>query len=282
MKQGALFSYSRFNANGVISGKDMDKKQLHQAGIIIIGDEILSGRREDKHLKHVAGFFGGIGIELKWAYCLGDDRSMLADHFRRIAAAGDVCFSFGGIGATPDDLTRQAVADAHDVALVRHPEAVRLLENKFGRDAYPNRIKMAEIPEGATLVPNDYNDIPGFSVGDIHCLPGFPEMAWQMMDWVVRQCYVLPSKKTDVFESLVVEGVLESVLVPVLESIQQAHFGLKVSSLPRFPADGKRLIELGLRGEKRTVVETLNQLKEEIENMGYRCQPGTIDSGDIK
>lgn len=245
---------------------------------MIIGDEILLGRRKDKHLNHVTDYFSDAGIELQWAYYLGDDRSLLADHFRRISISRDVCFSFGGIGATPDDLTRHAVADAHSVPLVRHPEAVLLLEKKFGSEAYPNRIKMAELPEGATLIPNDYNDIPGFSVGDIHCLPGFPEMAWQMMDWVLRKLYELPDDTATVSESLVVEGVHESVLVPVLEETQQEHPELRISSLPRFPADGRRLIELGLRGDKQAVGATMNKLEEEIGTMGYRCRRGTIDS----
>ena len=256
----------------------MEKKRLKEAGIVIVGDEILSGRRKDRHLSHVSGFFSSRGLELKWAFYLGDERSMLADQFRRISASGEVCFSFGGIGATPDDLTRQAVADAHDVALVRHPEAVSLLENKFGQEAYPNRIKMAEFPEGAKLIPNEYNDIPGFSVGDIHCLPGFPEMAWQMLDWVVRKRYLVVEHGMAVLESLVVEGALESVLVPVLESCQRAHPELKISSLPRFPADGRRLIELGVKGKQETVASVLATLAEEIREMGYPCSLGDIDS----
>ena len=257
---------------------DMEKRHLREAGIIVIGDEILFGRRKDKHLRHVTGFLGGKGIDLKWAYYLGDDRSMLADHFKRIAISRDVCFSFGGIGATPDDRTRQAVADAHDVTLVRHPEAVRLLELKFGTEAYPNRIKMAELPEGATLIPNDYNTIPGFSVGDIHCLPGFPEMAWQMMDWVLQSLYELPECIATVSRSVVVEGAHESVLVPVLEKSQKLHPELKISSLPRFPAGGRRLIELGVRGDRSVVDITLDQLEEEIGKMGYQCTRGTIGS----
>ena len=98
-------------------------------------------------------------------------------------------FSFGGIGATPDDHTRQAAAAALGVPLERHPEAVAEIEARFGADAYPHRVLMAEFPAGASIIPNPFNRIAAFSVRDHHFLPGFPQMAWPMLDWVLATHY---------------------------------------------------------------------------------------------
>lgn len=244
------------------------KKCLPAAGLVIIGDEILSGRRADKHFDYGIDYFSQRGVEIAWTYYLQDSLPSLVSHFKMIKRSGDICFSFGGIGATPDDLTRQAMAEAHGVKLVRHPEAVALLENKFGADTYPNRIKMAELPEGACLIPNDYNNIPGFFVGTIHCLPGFPEMARPMMDWVVTNNYSLPKGDRGAFESLLVCDVYESQLVPLLEAVQKQFPDIKLSSLPHMMVDGQRQIELGVRGEKGRAEEVMQVVKNELVQMG--------------
>lgn len=244
------------------------KKVLTEVGLLIIGDEILSGRRNDKHFDYGIKYFSNLGIGIKWGYYIADEQPSLVHHFKMISATQDVCFSFGGIGATPDDLTRQSIAEAHDLEMVRHPEAVKLIEGKFGAEAYPNRIKMAELPKGVDLIPNDYNDIPGFSVGDIHCLPGFSEMARPMMDWVVRNRYIKPNTSEQFFFSFIVSDIHESQLVPVLEVLQNEYPEVKLSSLPRFPVDGKRQIELGAKGEKGQVVVVIEMLKEKLRGIG--------------
>lgn len=246
------------------------KEPLQAAGLLIIGDELLQGRRSDKHLPHVLKYFQELGIELDWVYYLGDDGDRLVEHFRSIRLRDDVCFSFGGIGATPDDRTRHAVAVAHDVEVVRHPEAVRLIENQFGDGAYPNRIKMAELPEGAELIPNRFNNIPGFSLGRIHCLPGFPEMAWDMMQWVVQNCYDVSQNPENHFTSFLVFGARESELIPLLEKAQQDFPDLQLSSLPRFLAKDSFQVEIGARGEMTRVDEAVAFMKNWVIERGFK------------
>ncbi len=245
------------------------KKAMTKAGLVIIGDELLQGRRVDKHFPHVRGYMDELGVDISWVYWLGDETDLLIEHFQAIKQRGDVCFSFGGIGATPDDLTRQAMAEAHSVSIVPHPEAVRLIENQFGEGAYPNRILMAQLPAGAELIPNQFNNIPGFSMGEIYCLPGFPEMAWSMMQWVVQTYYDVSQNPENFFQSFVVPGARESELIRLLEDTQQRFPNVKLSSLPRFPKAGGWQVELGVRGSERTVLQVEEILKSELLNRGY-------------
>lgn len=246
------------------------KQIVNKVGLLIIGDEILLGRRVDKHFTHALGYFKDLGVDINWIYYVGDDALQLKAHLKLIRDRGDVCFCFGGIGATPDDLTRQAMADAHDLNLVRHPDAVKLIESQFGDSAYPNRILMADLPEKAELIPNEFNTIPGFSVGTIYCLPGFPEMAWPMMDWVMKT-HLEWQKHPDHFsKSLMVLDARESELIPLLEMGQKQYSDVKISSLPRFPVEGEWRIELGARGVEHQVTEVIDMLRAEIVKMGFR------------
>jgi molybdopterin-biosynthesis enzyme MoeA-like protein len=127
-------------------------------GIYIIGDEILSGKREDKHLTQAIQILKARGLMLAWAEYLGDDPARMIASFKRSFNSTDIVFSFGGIGATPDDYTRQAAAYALDVPIVRHKEAVAEIEAQFGDGAYPKRVIMADFPRGAGLIPNPVID----------------------------------------------------------------------------------------------------------------------------
>jgi molybdopterin-biosynthesis enzyme MoeA-like protein len=245
------------------------KKRLTKVGLLIIGDEILQGRRVDKHFPHVRDYLSELGVDVAWVYWIGDDADLLVEHFEAIRRRGDTCFSFGGIGATPDDLTRQAVAQAYGVDVVPHPEAVRLIENQFGEGAYPNRILMAELPEGAELVPNQFNNIPGFSMGEIYCLPGFPEMAWPMIQWIVRTCYDVSQNPENFFQSFLVPGARESELITLLEETQNRFGAVKISSLPRFPKEGGWQVELGVRGQEELVVQAVDVLQAELIQRGH-------------
>lgn len=118
-----------------------------KVGLVLIGDELLSGLRQDKHLPQVLAFLKARGLTLAWVRMVGDDWDLLTQTLRETFASQEIVFSFGGIGATPDDLTRQAAAEVTGVPLTRHPEAVALIEGRFGAEAYPNRIRMGELPE---------------------------------------------------------------------------------------------------------------------------------------
>ena len=160
-----------------------------QFGAIIIGDEIMSGKRQDKHMATVISTLRERGLELSWCQYLADEPALITATLKRTFAAPDVVFSFGGIGATPDDHTRQCAADAAGVALQLHPDAETEIRVRFGADITPQRLKMGEFPLGSRIIPNPYNRIPGFSFNHHHFLPGFPQMAWPMMAWVLDNLY---------------------------------------------------------------------------------------------
>src|SRR5258707_8851470 len=126
---------------------------------------------------------------LSWAQYLGDDSHRLVDAFQKSFAAQHLVFSFGGIGATPDDHTRQCAATALGVGLRLHSEAEREIRGRFGGETTPQRLQMGEFPEGAQIIPNTVNRIPGFSLRDHHFVPGFPQMAWPMVESVLDSRY---------------------------------------------------------------------------------------------
>ncbi len=223
-------------------------------GLLIIGDEILSGRRQDRHFAKVREILAARGLELAWVCYLGDDRARIRSVLRQTFASGDIVFSTGGIGATPDDHTRQAAAEALGRPLVLHPEAARLITERTQEVGLPltaERLRMGEFPAGAELIPNPYNRIPGFSVGDHHFLPGFPEMAWPMLEWVLDTRYThlfnaLPRGE----QSFVVRGLAEATLTPLMERVEAQYEGVRVFSLPRLDPQRRTgyEIELGVKG----------------------------------
>jgi molybdopterin-biosynthesis enzyme MoeA-like protein len=247
----------------------------HRIGLLIIGDEILSGRRQDKHLARAIEILAARGQRLHGARFIGDEAGGLTDCLRQIRASGEICFTFGGIGATPDDLTRQSMAAAFETALERHAGAQAEIENRYGENAYPHRIVMADLPRGAELIPNPINRVPGFSVGHVHCLPGFPEMAWPMMEWVLDNRYPdLPA--TRVTEtSVIVHGARESDLVDWMNAFVERHPELKLFSLPRFLANGGFEIELGVGGAPAAARSGIEEIKRMLDEAGYRYRdPG--------
>lgn len=240
-----------------------------QIGLIIIGDEILSGRRQDKHLGHCIEVLSQRELQLDWVRMTRDDAALLQDEFSRLRASGDLCFSFGGIGATPDDITRQCVAVAWEVELYRHPDAVREIEARFGDGAYPQRIRMAELPQGSVIIPNPVNRVPGFSMDHLHCLPGFPEMAWPMLEWVLDHRYADLTGNKDVEYALVLEDAHESELIELMETLLDKYSGIKIFSLPRFLDKDRRRLELGVKGKRATALVAFAELKDTLSNRGY-------------
>ena len=242
-------------------------------GALIIGDEILSGKRADKHLPHVIATLAARGLTLDFVHYLGDDRERLTALLRDSFARADLLFSFGGIGATPDDHTRQAAAAALKLPLVRHPEAVAEIEARFGVDAYPHRVLMAEFPEGARVIPNPVNRIAGFSIRDHHFFPGFPQMAWPMLDWVLATWYADLRQVPPQERAIVVHDAGESQLLPLMEANVALFPQLKLFSLPSFMSDGARRIELGVKGDPNLVDAAIAHLKEGVEAAGFRWEP---------
>ena len=271
-----------------------------RVGLIIIGDEILSGKRADKHLPKFIEILAARGLQLAWAEYLGDDPVRITESLRRAFASGDVVFSCGGIGATPDDHTRQCAGKALDRPLVLHPEAERLIRERMqdvareqGLPYEPeradnvHRLNMGVFPAGAEIIPNPYNKIPGFGcVGTgpqgeragVYFLPGFPVMAWPMAQWVLDTHYPAYFRRTAQAEkSVILFGAMESTLTPLMEQIEARHPAIKVFSLPSVdhPQWGRH-IELGVKGEPQAVEAAYADLRSSLQPFGLEIGPELV------
>jgi len=266
-------------------------------GLIIIGDEILSGKRADKHLPKVIELLQARGLSLAWAQCVGDERTRITATLHQAFASGDVVFCCGGIGATPDDHTRPCAAQALGVSLALHPEARDLIVQRmrdlaaergevFDPDHPDNvhRLNMGVFPVGARIIPNPYNKIPGFSCegaggGAVHFVPGFPVMAWPMIEHVLDTEYA-PWHTQGAWQerSVVVMGAMEAALTPLMESLEQTH-PVKVFSLPSVdhPIYGRH-IELGVKGRPEAVAMAFERLLQGLKAHGAPLGPELVRS----
>ena len=246
----------------------MDRK----FGALIIGDEILSGKRVDQHFAKIAGLLSARGLRLSWVEYLGDERPRIVETLKRSFAAGEVVFSFGGIGNTPDDHTRQAAAEALGVDLVLHPDAEREIRARFADDITPQRLLLGTFPRGVAIVPNPFNRIPGFAVRDHYFLPGFPQMAHPMAEWVLDTYYAhLFNQKPVIDKAFLLTGsnAYESALLGLMERIVAAYPDLRLFSLPSIGPDGQRKhLELGVEGAEARVDQALEDIRQEIERRG--------------
>lgn len=237
-------------------------------GLIIIGDEILSGKRQDRHFAGVREILAQRGLTLAWVCCLGDDRALISRTLAGTFAGDDIVFCTGGIGATPDDHTRQAAAEALGLPLVLHPEAARLITERtleVGLPVTPERLRMGEFPLGAEIIPNPYNRIPGFSLHTHHFVPGFPEMAWPMLEWVLDTHYAgRLHAEARAEASVIVRGLAEATLTPLMEAVEREHPGVRVFSLPRLDPQRRTgyEIELGVKGEPGALDNAIRALRE--------------------
>jgi molybdopterin-biosynthesis enzyme MoeA-like protein len=239
-------------------------------GAFVFGDEILVGKRQDKHFPWLIEALGRRGLRLAWCEHLGDEPARVTQALKRSLATEDVVFCFGGIGATPDDHTRQCAAEALGVKLALHPDAEAEIRGRFGGEATPQRLKMGEFPVGSQIIPNPFNRIPGFSVGDHHFVPGFPQMAWPMVEWVLEERYRhLFDSQRWAEGSLVVYELPESAVAPLMEELNEKFPGLKAFSLPSMGADGaRRHIELGVRGAPADIAAAMERLRQGIAELG--------------
>ncbi|TBR15972.1 MAG: competence/damage-inducible protein A [Rugosibacter sp.] len=250
------------------------KSPAKAIGAIIIGDEITRGKREDGHFARLLKILAARNMHLAWAMYIGDDRQRLIDTFRRTLATDDIVFSFGGIGNTPDDHTRQAVAAAAGVDLFLHPEAEHEIRSRFiemGREMTIESLDMGRFPVGSQIVPNPFNRIAGFSLGEHYFVPGFPQMAWPMVEWVLDTKYRHLFNATPTADAaiLVWRGI-ESMLIPVMQEVESRYPGIKAFSLPFLGSETVRShVELGVRGEPAAVAPAMSLLREGVLALGY-------------
>ena len=267
-------------------------------GLIIVGDEIMSGKRADKHMPKVIELLGQRGLQLGWAEYVGDSPERITATLRRAFDSGDMVFSCGGIGATPDDHTRQCAGRALELPLQLHPEAEALIRERIREMAQEqgvphepdrpdnlHRLNMGVFPVGAQIIPNPYNKIAGFSChkaggGTVHFVPGFPVMAWPMVEWVLDHHYPhLFRKDAWIEQSVIVFGTMESTLTPLMEAIEAAHPGVKVFSLPSVdhPVHGRH-IELGVKGRPELVSRAWPELLAGLHGFDARLGPELVRS----
>jgi len=264
-------------------------------GLIIVGDELLSGKRQDKHLTKVIELLSARGLTLSHANYVGDDPDLLTRTLRRSFDEPGVVFSCGGIGATPDDHTRQCAGLALGQGLALHPQAKVWIEER-ARDlaieqslafdathpAHQHRLEMGRFPESADVIPNPYNKIPGFSCqgprGRVHFVPGFPVMAWPMLEWVLENFYA-PFFQTGAFveQSVIVMGSMEAALTPLMQQLEAQFAGIKVFSLPSVdhPEYGRH-IELGVKGAPAQVQKAYPAMLAGLHEFGAKLGPELV------
>jgi molybdopterin-biosynthesis enzyme MoeA-like protein len=271
-------------------------------GLLIVGDEILSGKRADKHVPKVIELLAARGLSLAWVRFVGDDPVRITADLKDAFASGDNIFSCGGIGATPDDHTRQCAARALGVPLELHPVARDLIIERmrdvaaekglvFDPERADNlhRLNMAMFPQGAGIIPNPYNKIAGFflrppassegsAMGAVYFVPGFPVMAWPMIEWVLDQhCAHLHCAQGLREQSVIVLGAMEASLTPLMELVEARHHGVKVFSLPSVdhPEWGAH-IELGVKGDSVAVASAYATLMEGLREKAVRLGPELV------
>ncbi|WP_027996053.1 competence/damage-inducible protein A [Simplicispira psychrophila] len=265
-------------------------------GLIVVGDEILSGKRSDKHLPKVIELLAARGLALAYADYVGDVPERITHTLERAFASGDTVFCTGGIGATPDDQTRQSAARALGVPLQAHPQAQALIRERMqemaqerGEACDPDtpdnlqRLNMGVFPAGARIIPNSYNKIAGFSCsgsggGAVHFVPGFPVMAWPMIEWVLeQQCAHLFHQAPQTEHSVLVFGAMEASLTPLMERIERDHVPVRVFSLPSVdhPVHGRH-IELGVKGPSAAVPAAWAALRAGLHQSGAQCGPELV------
>ena len=267
-------------------------------GLIIIGDEILSGKRQDKHLPKIIDLLAERGLSLSWVRYVGDEPERITADLKHAFDSGDVVFSCGGIGATPDDHTRQCAARALGVDLALHVQARDLIFERMretaaeqGKPYEPDRsdnqhrLNMGVFPVGAAVIPNPFNKIAGFSLpsnqagdGGVYFVPGFPVMAWPMVAWVLDHRYAhLKRAFASSEKSVIVFGAMEAALTPLMEAIEAKFSGVKVFSLPSVghPKWGKH-IELGVKGQTELLADAYNALLQGLHEHGAELGPELV------
>jgi molybdopterin-biosynthesis enzyme MoeA-like protein len=264
-------------------------------GLIVIGDEILSGKRQDKHMSKVIELLAARGLQLSWVEYVGDDRDRITATLKRAFQSGCIVFSTGGIGATPDDHTRQCAAAALGVELELHPQAKALILERMQdvareqgvafepeREDNLHRLNMGTFPKGASIIANPYNKIPGFTCrtesNPIHFVPGFPVMAWPMVEGLLDSDYKhLHQRGAQQECSIIVFGAMESSITPLMEAVEAEFSGIKVFSLPSVdhPDLGKH-IELGVKGRSEAVALAFTSLKRRLHQFGATVGAETV------
>lgn len=258
--------------------------------LIIIGDEILHGNRTDKHFAFFKTLLESRGLRLNTVQYLPDEREILVRQLQRSFTDALPTFVTGGIGATPDDHTRQSAAAALGKPLVRHPQAAAYIDTvtlergqTLDSPEHHQRLRMADFPEGADIIENAYNRIAGFSIRQHYFLPGFPVMASPMAEWVLQRYYAehFHQRQSD-YRATRLFRLSEAQIGPLMEAWEHRFPGIRTYSLPTVRThnpDGTEnpsFIEFGLKAEGTACAqlpEAWQLAVDTFRQMGGECLP---------
>ncbi|MBO0739312.1 MAG: competence/damage-inducible protein A [Alphaproteobacteria bacterium] len=248
-----------------------DNPRIITACVLIIGNEILSGRTQDANLAFLAQGLNDAGIRLREARVIPDDRTAIVSTVNEMRSLVDYVFTTGGIGPTHDDITAQCVADAFEVALIVHPEAKRLLETHYPPGQLNEaRLRMAMVPEGAVLLPNPISRAPGFQIGNVFVLPGVP----RIMQGIFEQLKHRLVGGEKVLSRSVSCPLSEGALAKDLGELQEHYPDLEIGSYPYFRR-GDFGVTLVLRGtDPQRLAAATDELKSLIRALGGEPQEG--------
>src|SRR6516164_7528187 len=241
------------------------------ACVLIIGNEILSGRTQDANLAFLAEGLNGVGIRVREARVIPDDTGVIVGTVNEVRRAFDYVFTTGGIGPTHDDITAQCMADAFGVALIVHPEARRLLETHYPLGHLNEaRLRMALVPEGAVLLPNPISRAPGFQIGNVFVLPGVPSI----MQGIFEQLRHRLVGGTKMLSRSISCHLAEGTIADHLGALQSRYPDLEIGSYPYFRR-GDFGVTLVLRGtDSVRLAEATDELKRLLRALGGDPQDG--------
>ena len=249
-------------------------ERIYTAALVVIGDEILSGRTQDKNIAQVAAWLGVQGIRLKEVRVVADDMAAIGEAVNALRVAHDYLFTTGGIGPTHDDISVDAVAAALGVPVVVHPEARRILEDYYATRGglTEARLRMARVPEGADLIPNRMSGAPGIKIGNVHMMAGVPHIAAQMLDALTG---TLEGGAPLLSETLGMWGA-ESEIADLLSEVERAHPGCQIGSYPFF-REGRTGANFVVRSTDAALLQScVDALSAALAEAGHDFTPGGI------
>ncbi len=224
------------------------------AAVLVIGNEVLSGRTQDTNSNAIARFLAPLGVTLKEVRVVGDFEEAIVEALNALRARFDYVFTTGGIGPTHDDITADAVAKAFGVGIDFHPEALALLAARFAdpNDFNSARRRMARIPDGASLIRNPVSAAPGFQIGNVFVLAGVPSIMRAMLEDIAPRL----TRGRPVLSITVAAQVAEGAIAGPLAAIQARFPDIAIGSYPVYRSDGYG-VQLVARGFEPAQVETV-------------------------
>ena len=240
---------------------------MKTACLIIIGNEVLSGRTQDANLAYLGDGLNKVGVRLTEARVIPDDTDVIVNTVNACRPAFDYVFTTGGIGPTHDDITSAAIAKAFDLPLIRHPEALAALQKYYEnneQELNDQRLKMTETPEGATLVSNPVSIAPGYQIGNVIVMAGVPRIMQAMFDGMK---HTLAGGKPMVSRSILAH-IGEGTIAKGLGDIQQQHMDVEIGSYPFF-RDGKLGTSLVMRSTDPAAIDlAAEKVKALVRELG--------------